>query len=81
MQAWIEKDPVDRLGKYLRDKGMLTSQEEARLQQALHMQVAAAVEAYENVPKQKPEDIFAYTYAQPTEQLKEQMEELKGEEK
>ncbi|MBI2971835.1 MAG: pyruvate dehydrogenase (acetyl-transferring) E1 component subunit alpha [Candidatus Aenigmarchaeota archaeon] len=74
VDAWKAKDPVDRLRKYLRDKGMMTSEEEAKLLQMLQAQVAAAVEAYEQMPKPKPDDMFTYTYAALTPQLKEQME-------
>ncbi len=72
-QAWQLKDPLDRLEKYMRSKGMLNdslkekvlAEETARIQEAVQRLEECQV---------KPKVIFTHTYASLDPDLKEQLD-------
>jgi len=76
VEEWRKKDPVDRLEKYMKKNKILTDEYKQSVTQKTRDMVEKAVEDYEKVPPPEAADFFANTYAQPTEQLKEQMKEL-----
>lgn len=76
VEAWRKKDPIDRLEKYMKKNKILTDEYKQSVTQKTRDMVEKAVEDYEKVPPPEAADFFANTYAQPTEQLKEQMREL-----
>ena len=76
VEEWRKKDPVDRLEKYMKKNRILTDEYKQSVTQKTRDMVEKAVEDYEKVPPPEAADFFANTYAQPTEQLKEQMKEL-----
>jgi len=76
VEEWRKKDPVDRLEKYMKKNKILNDEYKQSVTQKTRDMVEKAVEDYEKVPPPEAADFFANTYAQPTEQLKEQMKEL-----
>ncbi len=77
VELWKKKDPLDRLRKYMQQKKLWTSSYEEKLKKEYTEQVEQEVKEYESQPPQNPEDIFNYTFAELTPQLKEQQESLK----
>ncbi|MBI5072842.1 pyruvate dehydrogenase (acetyl-transferring) E1 component subunit alpha [Candidatus Woesearchaeota archaeon] len=78
IDAWIKKDPIERLKKYLLAKKIWDAKQEAALLEEMSAKVSAAVKAYEEEPPADPKDVFAYTYATMTPQLLEQYQSLVG---
>jgi pyruvate dehydrogenase E1 component alpha subunit len=79
VEEWQKKDPIDRLEKYMRKNKILTDKYKEAVIQKSKERVEKAVEDYERIAPPQPEDLFKYTYAQLTDQLEEQMKELREE--
>ncbi|MBL7055388.1 pyruvate dehydrogenase (acetyl-transferring) E1 component subunit alpha [Candidatus Woesearchaeota archaeon] len=77
VKEWAAKDPIDRLRKYMMNKGILDDAKNEEIISKAKEKVEKAVEEYEKVSEPDPEDIFKYTYAEMTPNLKEQLEDLK----
>ncbi|GAB1692482.1 pyruvate dehydrogenase (acetyl-transferring) E1 component subunit alpha [Krasilnikovia sp. M28-CT-15] len=70
--AWVHRDPITRLQTHLRDRGRFTDEVEARFtaeaeRVATHLRDGLNADITPN-----PDDLFAYVYAKPTPQLREQ---------
>ncbi len=72
VDAWVKKDPIERLKKYMLKQKMWDEKKEGLLQQEAATLVSAHVRLYEEEPASDPKDIFAYTFASMTPQLEEQ---------
>lgn len=78
MEAWQKKDPIERLEKYIRKKGLLDdAYKEVVLQKAQEV-IEKAVTEFEKFPAPEPKDIFKYVFAEMTQQQKEEMQDLFG---
>ncbi|MBI2105210.1 pyruvate dehydrogenase (acetyl-transferring) E1 component subunit alpha [Candidatus Woesearchaeota archaeon] len=75
VKEWEKKDPILRLKKYMTKMGLFDEKYEASVLKYAEMEVDKAVEKFENVPAQKPEEMFDYIYAELTNELKEQRAE------
>jgi pyruvate dehydrogenase E1 component alpha subunit len=73
---WEKKDPVARFQIYLKNKGLWDEAYEKEVQDRASEIVEKAVEAAEARPPAAVEDLFAYTYAAMTPNLKEQLSDL-----
>ncbi len=78
VEEWKKKDPIDRLRKYMEKKKIWSKDDEAKLKRESEEFVNKAVERAESIEVPKVDDIFAYTYAEMTPELKEQLEYLRG---
>ncbi len=78
VEAWKKKDPIVRLERFMERKGILTEQEKDRIMGNAKTKIDDAIKAAEAQPPPDPKDIFKYIYAEMTENLKEQMEEMGG---
>ncbi len=76
IEEWQKKDPIERLERYMRKNNLLTDKNRKDVLQRTRQRVEKAVEDYENVPPPRPRDLFTNTYARPTNELKEQMNEF-----
>ncbi len=76
VKEWEQKDPIERLAKYLLKKKIVDLDYFVRVKKRADHYVDEAVQQYENLPPADPEDILAYTYEEMTETLKDQMSEL-----
>lgn len=77
---WLQRDPILRLRKYMEKIKVWNKNEEERLKHELENFVDASIEKAFSIPAPNPEDIFKYTYAEMTPNLKEQLNEIKGDE-
>ncbi len=76
VEYWKKKDPLTRFQVYLKGKRLWDEEYEKKVQEAATREVEDAVrkaEAY----KPNPEDMFTYLNAELTQDLKEQMQEMK----
>jgi pyruvate dehydrogenase E1 component alpha subunit len=69
---WVQRDPIERLAKYMRAQGLLDEAEEAAVLADADRQVAEAVAAFEAIEPPGPEEIFAHVFAEKTPPLIEQ---------
>jgi pyruvate dehydrogenase E1 component alpha subunit len=73
---WKPLDPMVRLQKYLHEKGLWSEEWEARVKGEAEISIDQAVQEAEGIPSPKPEEIFQYTFAAMTPNLKEQMDDF-----
>ena len=77
VQSWMKKDPILRLEKYMKNKKLLDDNYKKQVAQKAKEKVEKEVSVYENMPAPDPQDIFKYTFAEMTPELKEQSNEIK----
>lgn len=78
LELWSKKDPIERLEKYMRKKGLLDdSYKEAVANNSKNI-IEKAVSEFEKFPAPDPKDIFKYVFVEMTLHQKEEMEELFG---
>jgi pyruvate dehydrogenase E1 component alpha subunit len=72
VEPWRRRDPIDRLGRYMRTVGLLDDAGAAEVLAEAERQVAEAVAAFEAIPPPGPDEIFKHVFAEMTPQLAEQ---------
>jgi pyruvate dehydrogenase E1 component alpha subunit len=77
VESWARKDPLDRLHKHLVSSGHVTEASDAALDVELSAEIAAAVDAVENMPPLDRTSLLDDVYAEPPWHLREQLRELK----
>ncbi len=77
VEEWRTKEPFLRLQKYLEKKELWDKKYEEKLQEELLAKVDKITEEVESAPEQTADDIFDYQYAENTEHLKQQKQQLK----
>ncbi|MBI2232573.1 MAG: pyruvate dehydrogenase (acetyl-transferring) E1 component subunit alpha [Candidatus Aenigmarchaeota archaeon] len=75
---WMKKDPIERLRKYMESRALWSQYYEKRVRFKFEEQINDAIKKAENMPKAEIDDIFKHMYQEMTENLKEQLEELKS---
>jgi pyruvate dehydrogenase E1 component alpha subunit len=78
LAPWREKDPIERMRKYLTAKHGWDDKKDAELNEECTAEVEKAVQKYENVEPAKPTIIFDHLYEKMPWHLKEQKEEMLG---
>lgn len=73
---WQERDPLERLAKYMRGRQLLDDAMEAEVAAQAEAEVNQTVKAFESIDSPAPEDMFAYLYAELTPVLKAQRDAL-----
>ena len=76
VEVWRLRDPIERLGGYMRGKGLLDDVGAAQVLAEADRKVAEAVVAFEAISPPGPEEIFDHLYAELTPPLAEQQAEL-----
>jgi 2-oxoisovalerate dehydrogenase E1 component alpha subunit len=69
---WLAKDPIDRLQKYLQDKGILSVDDLASIRDEAETRAARLRDAMNSSPALDPADLFAHVYSAPTAALSSQ---------
>ena len=77
LEQWKQRDPLLRLGSYLRKKKLWDDKKEAALQERAKAEVAAAVERAESIAAPPKSDIFDSMYAELPEELRVQRETMR----
>lgn len=79
VQAWTERDPLDRVRTLLRDRGALTEELEAEFAEAAERTAAELREAMHAEPVVSPEDLFTHVFAERPASLDAQWHTLQDE--
>jgi len=77
LAEWQKKDPLIRLEKFMRKKGLLDDKYKEEIANKAKEKVEEEVKKYEAIEEPNPEDIFKFIFEEMTPELKEQMKELK----
>ena len=78
VEMWSKKDPVDRLEKFMRKKGLLDDAYKEKVLKQAQETVEKAVTEFEKITPPDPQDLFKYVYAEMTPQQIEEMKDLLG---
>ena len=73
VEAWERRDPIDRLGRHLRDRGVLEDETVAAAHEEAEALAGSLRERMNRDPRVDPRELFAHVYAEPTPQLREQL--------
>jgi pyruvate dehydrogenase E1 component alpha subunit len=76
---WLAKDPIDRLQKYLQNKGILSDGDLSAIQDEADARAGRLREAMNASPSLDPADLFAHVYTSPTATLRSQAARLADE--
>lgn len=76
--AWLKRDPLERLARYMRARGLLDETREQKVAAEADRKVNEAVEAFEAIPPPGPEEIFSHVFAEKTAPLREQEAALRA---
>jgi TPP-dependent pyruvate/acetoin dehydrogenase alpha subunit len=69
VERWKQRDPIDLLGRRLRDQGLLSDAQAAALDQAILKELDEAISQAETTPMPAPEEVFSAIYAEPMEAM------------
>ena len=75
VEEWKKLDPMLRLQKYLRGKGLWDEEIEAKIKAEAEKIVNQVIQDAEAVPPPDPKEMFSFTFAELTTTLKEQMDD------
>lgn len=75
VNQWIELDPIDRFGRYLRERGIWNDEKQERLEREVKQEIADAVTEAEKLPNPPLDTIFDDVYANMPEELARQKRE------
>ncbi|MEO0481188.1 MAG: thiamine pyrophosphate-dependent enzyme [Planctomycetota bacterium] len=78
VEAWVQKDPVDRLRIHLEAKDAWSEAEEEALKERIAAEVNEAIKSGEDAGPPAPETLITDVYNRPTAQLEEQLREVLG---
>jgi pyruvate dehydrogenase E1 component alpha subunit len=79
LEPWRQRDPLQRVRKYLARRGALDDQADARLRDEVREQILSALREAESRPPRPPlSSLFEDVYAEPLRQQREQLEELEA---
>jgi 2-oxoisovalerate dehydrogenase E1 component alpha subunit len=76
VQAWVDRDPILRVRRYLEQRGEWDATREAQLERELEERLRSAVAVAESTPKPALETMFEDVYERMSWNLEEQREEL-----
>ena len=78
VKKWVKKDPVLRLGRYLRARGLWNDEKEKELIAKTMDEITAAINTAKSSPKPPLKSLFENVYFEMPQTLKEQYEEVKN---
>jgi pyruvate dehydrogenase E1 component alpha subunit len=77
VSKWQKLDPIDRMRKYLKSKKIWDKDYEEKIKSDFKEKVSEAVKEAESI-EADPKDMFRYVWAEMTDDLGEQMEEMEA---
>ena len=75
VKQWEKKDPLLRTKKFLEKNKLWDQQKEETLQKQVEGKIQEAVQLFENLPRARVQDLFAFTFKEKPPELQEQEEE------
>jgi pyruvate dehydrogenase E1 component alpha subunit len=69
LEAWVKRDPIIRLRKYLESKKLWDDKKQEALEEAAKQMVTEVIHAAESIPAPSKDDIFDYTFAELPKEL------------
>lgn len=75
VEAWMKKDPVDRLERYLREAGILDNALAESIEAELNVEIAQAIDEAERGAPPPRQSVFDDVYGKPTWNIEEQREQ------
>ena len=78
VEAWREKDPIDRFEAFLLDRGMLDEERIDAITGEIESEIEDAVAQAEEMPPPDPTEMFEHVYEEPTAALREQQAHLEN---
>ena len=79
LELWRKRDPLIRFRIYMTKKGLLTEQEDRKLQEEVENEIITTIKAEEKVPPPLLETLFSDVYEEMPWHLKEELDEARGE--
>jgi pyruvate dehydrogenase E1 component alpha subunit len=76
LQEWAVRDPIDRLRKYMKKNELWNDEYEGKVRSDAAEKVQLSVERFESVSPPSAKDLFAWTFAEWTPNLKRQYDDL-----
>lgn len=76
VERWHDRDPIERFESFLRHRELLSDGRVEELEEDIEAEIADAVETFESFDPPDPRAMFEHVYAEPTNQLREQREDL-----
>jgi pyruvate dehydrogenase E1 component alpha subunit len=76
VKRWAEKDPIDRLRKYLVKGGLLDDARDSKIESEINEQISKAIQTVEKLGPPGRESLFEDVYAKLPWHLREQRDEL-----
>lgn len=78
LELWKTRDPITRFRRYLMKKGLLTEQEDRKVQEEVENELVSTIKESEKVPPPTPLSMFTDVYAEMPWHIKEEADELLG---
>lgn len=79
VEPWRKKDPILRMRRHLRHRGLLDEEADARLRDEVREEIQRALKEAEAFPQKPPlETLFGDVYAEPLWQQREQLAEVEA---
>jgi len=78
VDPWLEKDPIDRFGAYLKRKKLWSDDEAVKIGEEIEAELQAAIKRAEATPKPPISSLFHDVFAEQTPMLAEQQAELEA---